>query len=242
MLFLISLAVARMRAELGPPTHDLYYAGPDRTMVSILGTRRFSKNDLAVFSLLFWLSRDYRSHPMPHQLEGLKITQETKADQRKLGIAIMLAAIVGAFSFCMIILSVFYRTGIRYIDFLGRESFNRLQTLMNFPVGPDAGFIRQMGFGLIFSSLLAVLRRRFIWWSFHPVGYAVSGSWTMSWMWFSVFISWTVKSCILKFSNIKAYRTAVPFFMGLILGQYTIGSIWTIIGIVLKIPIHSFFV
>ena len=30
-----------MRAELGPPTHDLYYVGPDRILVSALGTRRF---------------------------------------------------------------------------------------------------------------------------------------------------------------------------------------------------------
>jgi len=242
LYILISITVSRMRAELGPPTHDLYYAGPDRTLVSILGSRRFSPRSLTVFSLLFWLSRDYRSHPMPHQLEGLRIAQQTNINQRKLSIAIMLAAVVGAFSFCMITLYVFYHNGMRYISFLGGESFNRLERLLNFPKGPDTDFIQQMSFGLLFTSALSLLRLRFIWWPFHPVGYAVSGSWTMSWMWFSVFISWLIKGAILKFSGLKTYRNAVPFFLGLILGQYIVGSLWTIIGIVFQIPIHSFFV
>jgi hypothetical protein len=231
-----------MRAELGPPTHDLYYAGPDRTLVSIIGSRRFSKSSLAVFSLLYWLSRDYRSHPMPHQLEGLRIAQQTGINQRRLSIAMMLAVIVGALSFCIITLYLFYHLGMRYMDFLGRESFNRLQGLLTFPKGPDVSFIRQMSFGLFFSSFLALLRRRFIWWPFHPVGYAVSGSWTMSWMWFSIFISWLIKGAILKFRGLRDYRNGVPFFLGLILGQYIVGSLWTIIGIVFQIPVHSFFV
>jgi len=242
LYLLISITVARMRAELGPPTHDLYYAGPDRTLVSIIGTRRFSPKSLTVFSLLYWLSRDYRSHPMPHQLEGLKIAQQIDIDQRKLSVAIMLAAIVGVVSFCIITLYIFYHDGMRYINFLGGESFNRLERLLAFPRGPDVSFIRQMSFGLLLCSVLALLRRRFIWWPFHPVGYAVSGSWTMSWMWFSVFISWLIKGSILKFSGLRTYRNAVPFFLGLILGQYIVGSLWTIIGIVFQIPVHSFFV
>ena len=71
--FLIVLAVARMRAELGPPTHDLYDAGPERIMVSALGTRRLGPKNLTMFSLLYWLGYDYRSHPMGHQLEGFKL-------------------------------------------------------------------------------------------------------------------------------------------------------------------------
>ncbi|HEX29620.1 TPA: hypothetical protein ENG04_06015, partial [Candidatus Poribacteria bacterium] len=41
--FAISLAVTRMRAELGTPVHDLHYSGPDMILVRSLGTRRLGK-------------------------------------------------------------------------------------------------------------------------------------------------------------------------------------------------------
>jgi hypothetical protein len=43
LYFSISIAITRMRAELGTPVHDLWYAGatgPDTIMVSIFGTKR----------------------------------------------------------------------------------------------------------------------------------------------------------------------------------------------------------
>ena len=56
--FSISIAITRMRAELGTPVHDLWYAGatgPDTIMVNIFGTkrRRTSKPDNHGFVLRF---------------------------------------------------------------------------------------------------------------------------------------------------------------------------------------------
>ena len=240
--FIIALAVTRMRAELGPPTHDLYYAGPDRILVSALGTRRFSPSDLAVFSLLYWLTRDYRSHPMPHQLEGLRIARKTGMDEVKLGFSMIFAGIFGSMCFIWAALHEFYRTGMHYIQFLGSESFWRLHNWLSFPRGPDSGFLREMTFGLIFTTFLGLMRRRFLWFAFHPVGYAVSGSWTMSWMWFSILIGYVLKRAILRYGGLRLFRKLAPFFLGLILGQYVVGSLWTLVGIAFRTPVHSFFV
>ena len=39
-----------------------------------------------------------------------------------------------------------------------------------------------------------------------------------------------LKWLLIKYGGIKKYQQARPFFLGLILGEYTFGSIWTIIG------------
>ena len=42
--------------------------------------------------------------------------------------------------------------------------------------------------------------------------------------------------------GVKLYRTTVPFFLGLILGDYTIGSIWSLIGCIFSIPTYRIYI
>ena len=78
LYFAMSVTITRIRAELGPPAHDLYNAGPDLLLTDALGTRRIGNRNLSVMSLFFWLNHlSYRAHPMPHQLEGLKLAHQT---------------------------------------------------------------------------------------------------------------------------------------------------------------------
>jgi len=47
---------------------------------------------------------------------------------------------------------------------------------------------------------------------------------------------------ILKFGGISNHRKATPFFLGVILGDYTMGSIWSIIGAgILHAPVYRMF-
>ena len=39
-----------------------------------------------------------------------------------------------------------------------------------------------------------------------------------------------MKALIVRFGGMKAHNTGVPFFLGLILGDYVFGSIWALIG------------
>ena len=86
------------------------------------------------------------------------------------------------------------------------------------------------------------MRRRFLWWPFHPVGYVLSGTWSVDNIWMPLFISWLVKLLLTKYGGIRMYRRAVPFFAGLILGQFIVGGIWSILGTAFGIPIKFYFV
>lgn len=87
-----------------------------------------------------------------------------------------------------------------------------------------------MGIGALTTLALQLLRKRFLWMTLHPAAYALTGStWTLSWLWFSIFLSWLSKWIIIKHGGIKGYRSAMPFFMGLLLGDYIIGGGWIIL-------------
>src|SRR5205814_6701288 len=91
--FTLAVAVTRMRAELGPPAHDLHHSGPDSILTAIMPSNRYARPDLGMFSLFYGFNRAYRSHPMPVQLEGFKIAERVHARYRPLFAAMMITLV-----------------------------------------------------------------------------------------------------------------------------------------------------
>lgn len=235
----LSIAITRMRAELGPPTHELHNARPDKMMAMFVGSRRFGPANLTNFALMGWMSYGYRSHPMPHQLEGFKMWERLKMKNSTLIIALVLAALVGSLASFGAHLGFYYK----YPNYAtwGIGPFNRLGTWLSSPAPVDITAIKQTSFGFGFTIALMAMTRRYLWWPFHPVGYAVGSGWAIGHMWFSVFISWLAKKIILSYGGSKAYRTAIPIFLGLILGQFFMGSLWSVIGVILNKNMYTLF-
>jgi hypothetical protein len=101
-----------------------------------------------------------------------------------------------------------------------------------------------MGVGLIVTFLLSVMRTTFAWWPLNPIGYAVSliGIY-IDWIWFAVFLGWLFKRLVIKYGGLKAYRQALPFFIGLVIGDYFIGALLALIQSLLQsmnIPINGY--
>jgi hypothetical protein len=233
------IAITRMRAELGPPTHEWGPFELDRVLVVVVGTRRFGPGNLTNFALMSWISYSYRCYPMPHQLEGFKISERLGMRNSTLIIAMMVAGLVGAIASFGTHLGFYYR----YSGYAvwGREPYNRLGYWLVNPVTRDATAIKQMSFGFLFTVSLMIMSRRYLWWPFHPVGYAVGAGWAMGYMWFSVSISWLAKKVILAYGGSKIYRDAIPFFLGLILGQFLMGSLWSVIGLMANRNMYTLF-
>ena len=124
--YLISIAIGRIRAELGSPVHDLHFSGPGRMMVSILGTRRFSQSDLTITSLFWYFNRAYRSHPMPCILEGVKLEDKTGGTALRTAVFIIIAVVLGTVSGFWAHLQQAYRYGAWGRMWAAYESFKRL--------------------------------------------------------------------------------------------------------------------
>ncbi|GIX06758.1 MAG: hypothetical protein KatS3mg115_1161 [Candidatus Poribacteria bacterium] len=176
LYFLLVIAMTRMRAELGPPTHELHDMHPDRILVTFLGTRPFGAQNLTLTRLNSWLAYGYRCHPAPHQMEGFKIGSVLNVRDGRLIGAMLLAGAVGTVVSIGAHIVLYYQY--RFAQW-GVGEFNVLASWISNPRGPDLINIYRILAGFSFATFLAAMKRRFLWWPFYPVGYAVGGGWAI---------------------------------------------------------------
>lgn len=242
LFFVLAIAMTRVRAEVGPPSHDVPWR-PDKTLVSLLGTRRVGTEGLTMFSIFHSFNRSYRCHPMPVALEGFKAAELRSMSPSRLAVSIVLVTVVAAVSSAW----AYYAQGYHYgaaaygEQAQCRWTFDQLKAWLITPQSPNQPEIVASVGAIVFTGLLMILRRRFIWWHFHPAGYALSLSrWNTSWYWFSIFLSWLLKWILFRIGGLRVYRKAMPFFAGLVLGEFIVGAVWTLIGISMERPMYRF--
>ena len=234
----LCIGMTRMRAELGPPTHELHRVHPDRILLLFLGSRPLGAQNLTNTTLLSWLAYGYRCHPMPHQLEAFKIGRHFRLRENRLVVALIVASIVGAVISIVGHVALYYE--FRFARW-GVGEFNRLQNWITSPRAPNLSAIQYMGFGFVLTVILTILKRQFLWWPFYPVGYAVGNGWAIGWMWFSIFLGWLFKRITFTGGGVRAYRKVLPLFLGLIFGQFLAGSLWSLLGVLFNRNMYTLF-
>lgn len=111
-----------------------------------------------------------------------------------------------------------------------------LDGYLRHPAGPNTPAVTAMGFGLIITTLLTWLKLRFLWWPLHPVAFPIALSWAIGAMKPALFISWLTKSLLLRYGGLRAHRTALPFFLGLLAGGATYVWVQRVAFLLLGIP------
>jgi hypothetical protein len=244
----LSMTLTRIRAELGPPAHDLYGAGPDHILPTLLGSSAFSPRELGALTMMYWLNREsYRSHVMPHHMESQKIAHAARLDGGRLWAATYAAALVGAAAALWIVLHVSYQYGAEGTmrgpaRWFATEGFQRLNSWLDTPQERSLPGTYAMGLGFFFSVGLLWARTQWVWFPLHPVGYAVSSWWAIHLFWLPLLIAWVVKVLILRYLGLTGYRRALPFFIGLIVGEYVVGTAWQLLGILGGFQAYAFWV
>ena len=243
LYFLMSIAITYARAAVGVPYHEVIWTHPQLMLVSVLGVRRIGAANLTLFSFLYPYVRDNVSHPMPSQLEGFKIAERARLSQKKMAIAMIIALLVATPVSFWAYLHLMYQHGAvqsdGYVIGIGIETFERLLLpWLQQPHAPDSTGLSFTAFASLFTLGLMFLRRQFIWFPFHPAGYALGLSAGMVWVWSAVCVGWFIKAVLLKFGGLRTYRKASPFFVGLILGDFLTGTFWSLVGAIFEIPVY----
>jgi hypothetical protein len=240
ILFVIVLVVARLRAELGLPTYELYQVGADQVLQRVSGTSAWTRNDLTVMTLFFWLSRTHRQFPMQTHVDAVRIGHRTNTRLPSMTLLILAASLFGAVAAFWAYLHTMYQVGVESARFrgpavwaFGSEPWQKLDGWLASPTRADPGTMGAYAFGCLFTLLLAAMRVRFIWWPFHPAGYLVAGSFGLFRLWLPIFVSWLIKVLLLRYGGLQAYRRALPFFIGLILGEFVAGFARTVLDMAL---------
>ncbi len=234
LYFLLSLAMTRVRAELGAP-HEIYFVNPRRIMMMLFGTSGFGPQELTWFATSYWFNRCYRCHPMPPQLEAFKMAEGDRMQARRLVWAILLVTVVSLVFASWSNLRVCYTSGaaaqcMGFKRWVGEESYQDLSRWLEMPQRTDVRGVAWLVGGFAFTVFCNAMRRQYLWWPFHPAGYPLAVSFAMDYFWFAVFVAWVLKAGVLRAGGMKLYRRGIPFALGLILGDYVTGSVWAIIG------------
>ena len=251
ILIALSLGITRIRAEFGTP-HEIVFVKPTDTLVTLFGTKAIGDSSLIGLQSMFWFNRGYRCHPMPNFLEAYKMSRQDQEQGGSMTFArtsalLALACVVSLIATYATNYYVTYDAGAQskalgYKQWVGQEAFAQLASWLK--TGQAAGSTNLWFFvgGLAFVALFAYLRTVFLWWPLHPAGFALGISYAMNYFWFCVFIAWLAKLFIMRYGGMSAHKKAIPFFLGLILGDYTIGALWSLVGLMIQTPAYKIFI
>jgi len=247
LLFLITpIVTTRIRAEAGIFVHAYHWQAPRYVLGTILGTRRLGPQNLTALSICFF-NRDYRPQQMPHQLEAFKIAEQSNINPRRMLVAVLIATALGVVVAFWVQLHLYYRFGAASGYYgpwalgYGREYFTRLTNWISYPTNTEWMSVLFMGVGFSVMMLLTYLRVKFFWLPLHPLGYVMASNQEMSDLWAPILICLVLKWLILRHGGVASYRRAIPFFLGLVLGDYLMGTVWSILNVALNTTMYQFY-
>ena len=189
-----------------------------------------------------WMS-DVRTFVMAAVANGLKLTETVGRQWTVLGsmfLAVVLALVISVWTTLYYAYQSgannaagwFFQSGPRYtIDLAAHYLRN--------PTGPDVAGVGLIGLGGLVMIVLFWLRTHVLAFPIHPIGWAVSQMALTRHMWFSVFVVWLVKAVLMRYGGTRALQAARPFFLGLILGQFSACAFWLLMAYITGIGGHG---
>ena len=166
---------------------------------------------------------------------------------RRMFTAIMLAAVIGTLSAFWAFEHQAYALGAsaKFNQGSGhaQQAFVRMSSWMSgsLDVHPNGRAAAAMGVGLLTTLALFALRLRSFGFPLHPLGYAIASSWAINLVWTPLLTAWVLKALTMRYGGLRAYRQFLPFFLGLVLGDCVMGSIWALVGLALNARTYNFF-
>jgi hypothetical protein len=225
VLFLaFSIAMTRLRAQLGPPTHEMAFMGPNQLLMDFRGTAGVTPDLISrTVTTFHFMNRIHRTHPMPHQLEAMYLAERAQLSQRALFAALLLATIVGSVLGHLIRIYFGYRWT---PPDSGGSTASVIATLVSTPRGPNPMALFAIVCGFAVVILLDVARFRWLGFPLHPAGYALAMNFGVDYYWFGLLIALVIKVFIQRYWGLRGYGKLRLVALGLILGEFAAEAVW----------------
>lgn len=180
------------------------------------------------------LMYDLRGFIMPSFVQSFKLARDENINLRRL--TPLLFAVICITLFMGIWMRVrlgYENSGLTMNEWTakGGAKFSASNALdyLNGPkdVGPMNPF--WICFGMAVTWFLFFARSRWLWMPLHPAGYLMTLTFAMDMLWFSILLGWLFKTLISKYGGVESYRKAIPFFLGLALGEVSMMIFWLLV-------------
>ncbi|MCL6475880.1 MAG: hypothetical protein K6U75_12605 [Firmicutes bacterium] len=244
VFFLCMVSIGWLRAALGPiwnPGNDVAW-----------WTRALVRSPMPVpegvgLAYLRWFSfGDFRAHALPTYSEMLVLADTVRIPRKPFLVPLGIASLLSIFASLWIALDVYYRYGAasavtdQWRTYQGRLAFDTLRSQLNgLAPQPDTAQLLAAGWGAVFVLLLQAARHQFLWFPLHPGGFVMAQSGALEWMWVPIVIAGAVKAGVLRAGGLRLYEKAVPFFIGLIVGDYAVCGVLAFASWFFHIPLYK---
>ena len=181
-----------------------------------------------------WIG-DTITNMMNAVMHSLKLTSTQDKADRRLVLAMLLAVAIALTGSLWCIMTLAYaHGGINlqgyWFELLPKWPFDYMASAYN---SPEPSFTPRLLFTAIGAGVmwgLLYLKGRFMWWPLNPIGFPIAKTVTIVyWNGLAIFTAWILKAIILRYGGIRLYRSLIPFFLGLILGEFSTACGWAFI-------------
>jgi len=229
--FLMSLVISRLRAQLGPPTHQLYGAMPNWVLPTLAGSRLLGPKTMGMLLMLRPYLQEQRNNPTPLQLEALRMAEGGRMERPRIALVLAVTAPLAMLCYFWATIHLGYRLGLGtgntqvWQMAVARWGAEGLNTELRYPSDVNTSGSMAIGFGLAFTLVLTFLKLRFQWWPLHPVAYPIAIASTIQSMTPAILMTWLFKALLLRYGGLRAHRRALPFFLGLLAGAAAVAAL-----------------
>jgi hypothetical protein len=235
--FMVMMVATRVICQGGIAYFTLT-AAPVDGLIAFTGTRFLGGVDgliAAISQKVLFL--DLRESLMPSLVHARRVSG-FRSSQRLWTVAMFMTIVCAVAVSLVAMLALCYRYGAQTLDleWATRTSVNLyedVQRLIQTSIQPHTPWIKIFSIaGAIVMLVLVVCYHRFYWWPIHPIGYLTAYSSAMRILWFSFFCGWLFNSVCMRYGGIHVFRKLRMFFIGLIIGDFLMGGLWAVVGLV----------
>jgi len=244
---LLQLTLTRLIAETAVLSPLLQWVDPQSMITTLAGTAALSRTDLVHVATLSWFNLDYRAAVMPQALQGFVGLRRAGGTLRPFALACVAALAVAVVSSLLWDMQFYYANGAAtanvnpYRIGQGSAPWARLSGWVSQVTPPEPRAWAGAALGAVITLALGYLRTRFVGFPLTPSAYVLNLTWANELFWLDLFVAWVLKASVLRYGGIALYRAALPFFLGLILGDFVTGAFWSLVGLGLGAEIYRTF-
>ena len=210
---------------------------PSEYLAVTVGTARVNSASWTLLAFESGFMRDLREVLMPSIINAFKVPDPVKLRRRSVIVAVSISILLTLAVSYYAHISITYRLGGNNLESYAygsaaRRAYNWSASSIQSSTLTNWEELSVMGLGAVFTLFIIFMRRSFLWFGIHPMGYLMHLTYAASQVWSSFLIGWLCKYMLLKYGGIKWYRKMRPLFLGAVLGECVIGGIWIVVGMI----------
>lgn len=235
LFYLAIIIMTRMYAQVALPLFCMAFFSFTAWTTNFTGITGLTGKEGTILTSFYWFDRTYETLPMGHHMESLVLADRLNQSKRKMFKVIIISSILGIVIGMLTLLQIYYDRGVASAQmstdpvWLGSYAWGRLKSWNDNPTGVQFGTLAKMGVSALIVIFLAVARNMWFGFPLHPIGYLFASSFALEWgMWNIIFVTWLIKSLVVKYGGLRIYRQSLPLFFGLALGDAVAHLVWGI--------------